>query len=191
MLAYRLYHGWHAPTQISFHHLLHDLQTLYKAQVHMGWKQLYYGCLTPLWIQLLNYCHPQAIYPYTSWRSSCSFGRLSSKYGLYAMAIFTLKTPSRKNVVNAKQLWTKSSLKHARIPSYRPWLTISIQNRSWPVPHNISGNGSCTSHNHMHAHFKVAKLQAHLCTCNICQYFHRCNTQKTTDKSLLCPPLTP
>jgi len=59
MLAYGLYHGWNAPTQITFQHLPHDLHLLYSTQAHLGWKQLYYSCFMPLWICLLNHHHPQ------------------------------------------------------------------------------------------------------------------------------------
>jgi len=47
------------------------------------------------------------------------------------------------------------------------------------------------SNNHMHKHQKVQKLQACLCTKDICQYFPRCNlwpTCTSTDKNLLHPP---
>jgi len=48
-----------SPNQLDFGHLPHDLCTLYCAQEGLGWKQLYYGHLTPLWIHMMNFYHPQ------------------------------------------------------------------------------------------------------------------------------------
>jgi len=44
---------------LTFHHLPHDLSELYHKQVSLGWKQLYYGHLMPLWIHLLGQYYPQ------------------------------------------------------------------------------------------------------------------------------------
>jgi len=59
MIAYGLYQGHQAPTHLKFFHLPHDLHALYSAQEQLGWKQLYYGCLTPIWSELLQQYHPQ------------------------------------------------------------------------------------------------------------------------------------
>jgi len=58
MFAYGHYQAHQAPTAISLHPLLpQDLHILYQAQECLGWKQLYYGCLMPLWIAQLGYYH--------------------------------------------------------------------------------------------------------------------------------------
>jgi len=59
ILAFRLYQGQQEPTTIQLHHLLDDLENLYSTQDCMGWKQLYYSWLTPLWHDLLQKYHPQ------------------------------------------------------------------------------------------------------------------------------------
>jgi len=59
ILAFGLYQGHQAPMDLEFHHLPHDLTELYHRQESLGWKQLYYGHLTPLWIHLLGHYHPQ------------------------------------------------------------------------------------------------------------------------------------
>ncbi len=51
--------GHQAPTHLNFHHLPHNLHTLYSAQEQLGWKQLYYGHLIWLWSALLQQYHPQ------------------------------------------------------------------------------------------------------------------------------------
>jgi len=59
ILAFGLYHGHQAPTDLKFCHLPHDLTELYCRQESLGWKQLYYGHLTLMWISLLGHYHPQ------------------------------------------------------------------------------------------------------------------------------------
>jgi len=54
-----LYWGQQAYTALNFSHLPHDLKGLYCTQEGLGWKQLYYGQLVPLWIKLMNVYHPQ------------------------------------------------------------------------------------------------------------------------------------
>jgi len=49
LLAYGLYQGWQAPTNLNFVHLPNDLNDLHSTQECMGWKQLYCGQFTPLW----------------------------------------------------------------------------------------------------------------------------------------------
>jgi len=59
MFAYGLYWGWQAYTNLDFSHLPYNLSTLFSNQEGFGWKQLYYSQLMPLWIALVNLCHPQ------------------------------------------------------------------------------------------------------------------------------------
>jgi len=51
--------GWQAQTDITMHHLPTNIQALFEAQSYLGWKQLYYGWFTPLWISTIGYHHPQ------------------------------------------------------------------------------------------------------------------------------------
>jgi len=45
MLAYGLYPGHQAVTDLTFHHLPHDITLLFQAQERLdSWKQIYYGC---------------------------------------------------------------------------------------------------------------------------------------------------
>jgi len=59
ILVFGLYQGHQAPMDLMFHHLPHDLFKLYHRQESLGWKQLYYEYLMPLWIHLLGHYHPQ------------------------------------------------------------------------------------------------------------------------------------
>jgi len=59
VLAYGLYQGRQAHTNLNFSHIPQDISKLYSQQEQLGWKQLYYGQLTPLWIRLMNQYHPQ------------------------------------------------------------------------------------------------------------------------------------
>ncbi len=59
ILAFGLYQGQQEPTTIQHHDLPDDLNELYLTQEWMGWKQLYYGWITPLWHDLLQKYHLQ------------------------------------------------------------------------------------------------------------------------------------
>jgi len=59
LLSFGLYQCHQAPTHLTFNHLPHGLHHLFQAQEQLGWKQIYHGCLSQLWIQLLGQYHPQ------------------------------------------------------------------------------------------------------------------------------------
>jgi len=53
-----LLQGWNAPSRFDLRPtLMEPLQNLYKAQSSLGWQQLYYGCLSPMWVTLHNMSH--------------------------------------------------------------------------------------------------------------------------------------
>jgi len=58
-MAYGLYQGRQARHNINLHHLPQDIQELQKKQQSIGWTQIYYGRLSPTWVQVLQTHHPQ------------------------------------------------------------------------------------------------------------------------------------
>jgi len=73
-----LFHGllWGCQASPGFDpwfHLTHPLHHLYGAQCNLGWQQLYYGHLSPLWVSLHSQSHPtiNGLHYYTklSWHS--------------------------------------------------------------------------------------------------------------------------
>jgi len=66
-MAYGLYQGRQAANNIHLHHLPKDIQELQENQQRVGWTQIYYGRISPTWVQALQTHHPQvnAIQYYT------------------------------------------------------------------------------------------------------------------------------
>jgi len=58
-MAYGLYTGHHTLHTIQLHHLPQDIQNMQEQQQQLGWAQIYYGQLSPTWVQVLQTHHPQ------------------------------------------------------------------------------------------------------------------------------------
>jgi len=58
-MAYGLYTGHQALHTIQLHHLPQDIQKMQEQQQQVGWAQIYYGQLSPTWVQVLQTHHPQ------------------------------------------------------------------------------------------------------------------------------------
>ncbi len=191
MYTYGLYQGHLAPTNLSFHHLPTDLEELYLKQAGLGWWQLYYGCLTPLWAELIQQHHPQLnsnIYLAKStqlvWQAMLQIWKMCNEH----------LHPGNRDQEDRSQLQAAVNQIFAEA-SQDPQLQVMIKNLS---PDQIMSQPTrhirqwiLHSNNHMQAHAKVVKLQARLCTRNIRQYFPRHTpqpTRTTTAKNLLRPP---
>jgi len=58
LMAYGLYQGRQAMHNINLHHLPQDIKDLQEKQQSTGWTQIYYGRLSPTWVQALQTHHP-------------------------------------------------------------------------------------------------------------------------------------
>jgi len=171
MLAYGLYHGQTAPTHLSFNHLPQDLHALYLQQERLGWKQLYYGCLTPLWLMLLQQYHPQT-------NSTHYFAKVTTLIWQAVLKVWKMHNdhlhPSNQEHEDCSQL---QAAVHQIffVAQQDPQLQAMVENLNLDQIMEWSTRQICQwvlhSNTHMRAHWKVAKLQAHLHTHHICQYF--------------------
>jgi len=179
MYAYGLYHGCLAPTHLTFHHLPTDLEALYLTQAQIGWCQLYYGRLTPLWAELIQQHHPQI-------NSNIYLTKCTTLVWQATLQIWKLRNehlhPGNRDQEDRSQLQAAVNQIFAEA-SKDPQLQAMIENLS---PDQIMSRPTWRirqwvlhSNNHMRAHAKVVKLQAHLRTRDIRQYFPRRTPQPT------------
>jgi len=164
---------------------------LYHPQESLGWKQLYYWCLTPQWITLLGHYHPQI-------NGQIYFAKIITLIWQATLQVWKMCNdhlhPDNSEQENCSHLQTAVNQIFFQAQQ-DPQLQVLVKHLD---PEQII---SCLTHcihqwvtnsnNHMQAHLKVVKLQAHLCTHDICQYSPRHTPKPTctsTDKNLLCPP---
>jgi len=188
ILAYGLYQGCQAPTQLTFHHLPHDISNLYQSQERLGWKQLYYGWFATQWIPLLTHYHPQLYgLHYITMVVVLIWQSVLQVWGLWNWHLHpgNLEQEDRSQLQAAvNQIFFEAHqdpLLQAMVEHLDPDHIMQLPT------HHIQQWVTNSTH-HMHAHFKAVKLQARLCTRDIRTYFPRQKTWSTTDKNLLCPP---
>jgi len=180
-----------ATTHLTFHHLPNELHALFSAQEQLGWKQLYYGCLTPLWSELLQQYHPQI-------NSRIYLAKVITLIWQAMLRVWKLHNdhlhPGNLEQEDRSQL--QAAVNQIFFEARQdPQLQVLIENLN---PDQIMSRPThrirqwvTNSHNHMQAHMKVVKLQARLRTCDIRDYFPwhpPTSTQTATDKNLLRPP---
>jgi len=146
-------------------HLPECFQEFYWAQQGFGWQQLYYDCLLPLWVTLINQHCPTVNGLHYSTKQVKLIQFCAS--GNYGTNNFILGKTSRKTVLSCKPQSTKLSMMPNKIPFFVTQWPMLIQTSFWP---NQSTSSDTNSHNHMQAQLKVAKLQAKLHTHNICHF---------------------
>jgi len=141
ILAYGLYQGCQAPTQLTFHHLPHNISNLYQSQERLGWKQLYYGQFATQWIPLLTHYHPQlnGLHYITkivvlSWQSVLQVWGLRNAH----LHPGNLEQEDRSQLQAAiNQIFSKP----IKTLSYKLWSSIWTQTTSCSYPHAKSNNG--------------------------------------------------
>jgi len=106
--------------------LTEPLQTLCTVQYCLGWQQLYYGQLSPLWISLHNksYPHINGLHYYTKcvtliWQTVLKQWNIRNQQ----------PTLYRKTGPNFKQWWIKSSMMPITTLTYRHLLLMLLQNK--------------------------------------------------------------
>jgi len=188
ILAFGLYQGCQASTNLTFNHLPHDLHHLYQAQEHLKWKQIYYGHISKSWIILLGHYHPQVNGRHYLEKSVTMIWQLVHQ--VWALWNNHLHPGNHEQEdcsqlqAGVNQIFFEASqdpLLHALVENIDPEQIMAQpthQIQQWVT----------NSNNHMWAHSKAVKLQAHLCTRDICQYFLQHTTQTSTAKNLLHPP---
>jgi len=141
MFAYGLYHGCQAPMPISFHHLPTDLDTLYSTQEQMGWWQLYYGCITPLWLELLQQHHPQL-------NSNIYLAKITALVWQAILKIWKMRNehlhpgnPDQEDHSQLQAAVNQIFLRQVKTHNYKQWSRISILTRSCHNPCDASISG--------------------------------------------------
>jgi len=171
ILAFGLYQGRQEPTTIQLHHLPQDFNNLYLAQHKMGWKQLYYGWLTPIWHELLHTYHPQVNGNHYCTKILQLIWQATLKIWKIRNAHLHLGHPEQEDR-SQLQAAVNQIFEEARRD---PQLQVLIENihpeQIMECPVRSIRQWVTNSNNHMRAHLKIAKLQAHLRTRDIHQYF--------------------
>jgi len=191
ILAFGLYQGRQEPTTIQLHHLPTDLNNLYSAQYQMGWKQLYYGRMTPLWHALLQLYHPHVNGNHYCTKVIQLIWQATLKIWKICNAHLHPGNPEHEDR-SQLQAAVNQIFEEARRD---PQLQVLVENidpeQIMARPVRRIRQWVTNSNNHMRAHMKIAKLQARLRTRDIRQYFARCPPKPTctpADKNLLWPP---
>ncbi len=191
LLSLGLYLGRGESTLITFHHAPHDIIQLYRSQEQLGWRQLYYGRVSPAWIQGLQTHHPQingtlyyARCVTLIWQATIQVWKLRNQHqhpGSYTQEDRSLLEAEVHRIFHEAQ---QDPLLQDMIANTTPEQILSrptCQVRQWAL----------NSKNHIRAHNKANQLRAKLQTKDIRQFFPRKPPQASStsaDKNLLRPP---
>jgi len=188
IIAFGLYQGRQAPTQLSFNHLPDDIHHLYQAQERLGWKQLYYGRFSSVWIQLLEYYHPQV--NGLHYLAKCVTLIWQSVLQVWAVRNAHLHPGNRDQEDHSQlQATVNQILFEAHQDPLLQALVASIDaEQLMAQPTRRIRQWVTNSYNHMRAHSKAIKLQARLRTRDIRTYFPPRISHNSTAKNLLRPP---
>jgi len=188
ILAFGLYQGRQAPTQLTFNHLPHDIHHLYQAQEQLGWKQLYYGRFSLVCIQLLEHYHPQVNGLHYLAKSVTMIWQ--SVLQVWAVCNAHLHPGNHEQEDQSQLQATVNQIIFEA--SQDPLLQALVENidteQIMAQPTRQIQQWVTNSYSHMQAHSKAIKLQACLRTHDIHHYFPPRTSQTSTDKNLLCPP---
>jgi len=128
LLAFRLYQGWQAPTDLLMHHLPTDLQVLYDKQQYLGqWHHTTDTSLPPgshplrhITYKLMEWCTmPNVLH----W-----FGKQSSKSGISKTNVSIQAIMNKKIAANYRQMWIRYP--QSQTGPYPPRLGCTSQPRS-------------------------------------------------------------
>jgi len=191
LLAAGLYQGCGEPTHITFHHAPNNILQLHQQQELMGWRQLYYGRVSPSWIAGLQAYHPQinGTQYYTQcvtyiWRAILRIWKLRNQHqhpSSYMQEDCSLLEAEVHRIFQEAQ---QDPILQDIVANTSPEQILSRPTRTvrqWTV----------NSKNHIRAHHKANQLRAKLKTQDIRTFFPRITTPPTNtsaDKNLLRPP---
>jgi len=191
LLAYGLYQGRSEPTDITFHHAPADIKQLYQAQERLGWRQLYYGRISPLWIigiqthhQQVNGTHYYAQGLKLIWKAVLQVWRLRNQHlhpSSHEQEDRSLLEAAVRNVFQEAQ----------QDPLLRDMIAHTTTEQILSKPTRQVRQWVTNSNNHIRAHRKASQLRAKLQTHDIRQFFPKRTTTTpphTADKNLLRPP---
>jgi len=191
LLAFGLYTARNASTTISFHHAPGDIQALFEQQACLGWRQLYYGRFSPLWVETMQQHHPQinSINYYSKcltliWEAVLKIWKIRNQHlhpSSYQQEDRTLLELEVQQIFQeAQQDFLLQDMLNAITPE-------QILSRNTRFVRQWVAN----SRHHIRAHQKAHQLQAKLHTQDIRTFFPRITrnpSSSTVDKNLLRPP---
>jgi len=191
LLSLGLYSGRGEPTTITFQHAPYDVIQLYQRQEQLGWRQLYYGRISPAWITGIQSYHPQTngtLY-YTRcvqliWQATIQVWKLRNQHQHPSSYTQEDRRLLEAEVHQIFQEAQQDPILSDMIENLTPEQILSRptrQVRQWALH----------SSNHIRAHHKANQLRAKLKTKDIRQFFPRITPQAsstTADKNLLRPP---
>jgi len=168
-----------------------SLQALWTEQTRLGWRQLYYGRLTPLWITLHNtsFPHNNGVHYYTKcvtliWQTVLRQWTIRNQH-LHPNNILQEDRTQLQAIVN-QLIYDAQQDPHlqaltANVTAEQVMAKPIRQLRQWIT----------NSTNHIRNHHRAAQLQAKLKTKDIRQYLTQKRPKQTTNstaKNLLRPP---
>jgi len=191
LLAAGLYHGCSEPTHITFHHAPNNILQLHQQQEQLGWRQLYYGCMSPSWVTGLQAYHTQlnGTTYYTQcvtliWKAIIQIWKLQNQHqhpSSYTQEDHSLLEAEVHHIFQEAQ---QNPILQDMVANTSPEQILSHptrQVRQWTT----------NSKNHIRAHHKANQLRAKLKTQDIRQFFPHIPQPPTTtaaNKNLLRPP---
>jgi len=191
LLATGLYHSRGEPTHLTFNHAPNDILQLHQQQESMGWRQLYYGRVSPSWIGGLQDHHPQingTLY-YTQcvtyiWKAVLRIWQLRNQHQHPSSYMQEDRRLLEEEVHRIFQEAQQDPLLQEMVANITPEQILSRPTRrvrQWTT----------NSKNHIRAHHKASQLRAKLKTQDIRTFFPRLTTSPpntSADKNLLRPP---
>jgi len=191
LLALGLYLGRDEPTAITFQHAPHDITQMHQLQEQLGWRQLYYGRISPAWIKGIQTYHPQtngtlyyARCVTLIWQATIQVWKLRNQHQHPSSYTQEDRSLLEAEVHRIFQEAQQDPILQDMITNLTPEQILSRttrQVRQWTL----------NSKNHIRAHHKANQLRAKLQTKDIRQFFPRIAppaSSTAADKNLLRPP---